>query len=436
MSCLLSPIIHTLQLKLYAQATTFSHPATPARITDGYIAVAASRKEILADSVQTDFVKAWLHIAVIIFPIITGILLYVCDPIHLLLGDRMWQTLEDEHNHPTVASLIQISVEVTIYVFVLDWIGFVYTIRGNFIGAGNSAFYLSVITGMIVDVAAFIWVMFVLATSCHWDCKNMWYRWKKQSCPLESSKRIKKLLCTVMVAPILCIANHCHYIILAFISDPYHAGSITIAYGISFFLHYFIFRQFYVRIALQSSAKRNPIPKPTQNLEPVHHELYQVNSTSSTKPLQDQQLNYTSQKAPFLTHVIIVGLIFVAPLLIFYEAVIIVLFVMLPITKTIEDAPTRFYTLYQGTGILIVALLTYSIILHPNPFSLPKTINNVAKELNLPEKMPDWNRLCDEDKFARCVTALYLGGQKEGKEEDEVDDKTNVNNVEMSETTL
>jgi len=141
-------------------------------------------------------------------------------------------------------------------VFILDWFGFVYTIRGNFISTGNSAFFLSVITGMIVDVTAFIWVMFVMATSCHWDCKNMWYRWRNQSCPLETSKRIKKLLCTVMFAPILCIANHFHYIILAFISDPYHAGSITIAYGLSFFLHYFVFRQFYARVALHSNANQ------------------------------------------------------------------------------------------------------------------------------------------------------------------------------------
>lgn len=436
-----SSIICILQLKLYAQSTTISLPYTPARITDGYIAVAASREEIIADAIHTDFVKAWLHIAVIVFPIITGVLLYICDPVHLLLGDRMWQTLEDEHNHPTIAALIQISVEVTIYVFILDWFGFVYTIRGNFISTGNSAFYLSVITGMIVDVSAFIWVMFVMATSCHWDCKNMWYRWRNQSCPLETSKRIKKLLCTVMFAPILCIANHFHYIILAFISDPYHAGSITIVYGLSFFLHYFIFRQFYARVALHSGAKRNPNQKPTQNLESPHRDLCQVNSTSSTKPLQDQQQNYNSQKVPFLTHVVTIGLIFVAPLLVFYEAVIIVLFVMLPITKTIEDAPTRIYSLYQGTGILIVALLTYSIILHPNPFSLPKAIHTVAKELHLPEKMPNWNKLSDEDKFARCVTTLYLGGEEE-KEEVEVDSKSNVrkiNNViavEMAETTL
>lgn len=388
---------------MYAQPTVRFPPlqSTPARITEAYTAVAVSREEIVADAFQTNFVKAWFHIAVVLFPIFTGVLVCICDPVHLLLGDKTWQKLEDEHNHPTVAALIQISVELTVFVFIVDVFGFINTLGSStIIGSGNSSFYLSLVTGVIVDVAMFVWVMFVLVVSCHWDCRNLWYRWRNMSCPRESSKQIKKLMCSTMIAPVICITNHCHYVILAFISDPFHAGSIGIAYGLSFFLHYFIFRQFYVLVASRTN-------------------------------LQEQSAKRRPQVALFRTQVVTIGLLFIAPLLIFYEGLIIALFVELPITKTVEDAPSRLYTIYQGTGILIVALLTYNIILHPNPFSLVKSINVVGRELHLPDKVANWCRLSDEEKFASIVTTLCLSKyEKESKEKDDI--KTEVDGKLMS----
>ena len=418
---------------MYAQPTVRFPPleSTPARITEAYTAVAASREEIVADAFQTNFVKAWFHIVVVLFPILTGVLIYICDPVHLLLGDKTWQKLEDEHNHPTVAALIQISVEWTVFVFIVDVFGFINTLGSStIIGSGNSSFYLSLVTGVIIDVAVFLWVMFVLVMSCHWDCRNLWYRWRNMSCPRES-KRIKKLMCSIMIAPVLCTTNHCHYIILAFISDPFHAGSIGIAYGLSFFLHYFIFRQFYVLVASRPSAK--PKPNLQENLESTKMAHIDVHHVDSTKPLQEQPAKRRPRVALFRTQVITIGLMFIAPLLIFYEALIIALFVQLPITKTVEDAPSRLYTIYQGTGILIVTLLTYNIILHPNPFSLVKSINVVGRELHLPDKVANWCRLSDEEKFASIVATLCLSKyEKESKKKGEM--KAEVDGKLMSES--
>lgn len=442
-----SYISFILQLKLYAQPTV-NFPqmqSTPARITEAYTAVAASREEIVADAFQTNFVKAWFHIVVVLFPILTGVLLYICDPVHLLLGDKTWQKLEDEHNHPTVAALIQISVELAVFVFAIDVFGFVNTLGSDtIIGSGNSAFYLSLVTGVVIDVAVFLWVMFVLAVSCHWDCKNLWYRWRNLSCPRENYKQIKKLMCSIMIAPVICLTNHCHYIILAFISDPFHAGSIGITYGISFFLHYFIFRQFYVLVTSRPSAKPKQKPNLQENLESNKMAHIDVHRIDSTKPLQEQPPKRRPRVALFHTQVIIIGLMFIAPLLIFYEALIIALFVQLPITKTVEGAPSRLYTIYQGTGILIVALLTYNIILHPNPFSLVKSINVVARELHLPDKVANWCRLSDEEKFANIVTTLCLSKhEKESEEKDEMKEEVDgklmsISGItdELKETTL
>ena len=100
--------------------------------------------------------------------------------------------------------------------------------------------------------------------------------------------------------------------------------------------------------------------------------------------------------------------------MLFYEALLVVLFWALPITKTLEDSPTRLYTIYQGTGILIAALLTYNILLRPSPFSLAGTLDKLGKQLQVPEKVGRrWVRMGDEEKAAFVIRALYsLGNPK------------------------
>ncbi len=386
--------IPLLQLKLYSRSPTVAEVSIPARINDDYIAVAASIEDVQSDSIANGFANVWLHLFFVLFPVCSSILLYVCDPIQLLLGDKTWQKLEDHHNHPTIAALIQISVMFTMFVFMLDWLGFMFTIKGDFITYDrNAAFYLSVLTGLVIDTVAFVWVIIVLVISCHWDCKHMWLRWKNQQheCKAGSSEKIKKLMCTTMFAPLLCVANHFHYIALAWISDAIHAGSIAIAYFISFLIMYFIFRQFYARVALR--------PSKTQTEQEMA--IMPPTDRKSTNP------NSPPSKPCFNTQVVVIGLMFMGPLIIFYEAVVTILFLTLPIRKSLESSPTTIYTIYQGTGILIVALLTYSIILHPNPFSLSKAIERIALKLQIPERRSSWNRLSDEEKFALVVSSLY-----------------------------
>ncbi len=347
-----------------------------------------------------DFVKVWLHLFLILFPLGTAVMLYICDPIQLLLGEKTWQKLEEEANHPTIAALIQISVIFTVFVFFVDIMGLIATVRSDFLSYDkNSAFYLSVITGVVFDVVAFIWVMFVMATSCHWDCKNMWYKWRKQPCMSGSSERIKKLMCTIMFAPVLCVTNHLHYITLAVISDPNHAGSIGIFYFITFVLFYITFRQFYARVALYKSKAELFGERTQLSARPSQRSLAKENSDSS--------IRLVPKRVAFNTQAVICSLFLIGPLVMLYEAVFVILFLALPITKTLEASPTRIYVIYQGTGILIVALLTYSILLKPSGFSLTKAFQKIGKEFHLPEKVGKWNRLTDEEKCACVVRALY-----------------------------
>ena len=359
--------------------------------------------------------------------------MYLCDPIHLLLGDLTWQKLEDQHSHPSIAALIQISAIFTVFVFMVDWLGFMATLMSDFLSPDNSAFYLSVLTGLILDFVAFGWVMFVIATSCHWDCKNGLYQYFQglRTCSANSSDGIKKLMTTIMIAPALCITNHLHYIILAAISDPFHAGSIGIAYFISLLLFYFIFRQFYARCTLQISSKQTNRSPSFRGRGPEGPQTAFPDLTTRAKIIPLKK----SIKVPFNTQVVSFGLLTIGPLMMIYLAFVFVLFLSLPLTKTLEDSPSRIYTIYQGTGILIVALLTYNIVLRPSGFSITKAIERVARHLRVPYDIPNWRNLGDEEKIAYVVSRMYYSVQDQKNNypmEDSLSDSIKVETVETT----
>ena len=415
----------SLQLQLYAQSATTSPTAGTKSISESYITYAASWTEIQDDAVISDFAKVWLHLVLFMFPLLTWLMLYLCDPVNLLLGDKTWQKLDDENTHPKIAALIQVSALFTIFVFVLDWIAFAQTITGDFLTADkNASFYLSAVTGMLIDFCAIGWVMYVLVSVCHFDCKT-WKFWdhenyEKQECP----EHTKKLMSTIMLAPILCIANHLYYIILAFISDPIHAGFITYAYIISFFLFYFVFRQFYGRVVLRSNRRQQIWEKEklavniaTSQLdlryrlsvvakEKGDEEAYRMfmESGEAPKPVKVKPRRRIL-RIPFNTQVVVIGLVLIGPILVLYEFIITMLFLSLPISKSLEAVPTSFFSIY-GMGFIIVILLTYSIVLLPSPFSLSKAAEKIGRDLHLPRYYPNWHKFTDEEKCACLVTYL------------------------------
>ena len=198
---------------------------------------------------------------------------------------------------------------------------------------------------------------------------------------------------SVTLAPLLCGANHLPYIVLSFISDPYHAGSISIGYFITFLLLYFMYVQFYSRVVLRTGSRPKNYPYAT-NPDIVHY--------------PDGDACRRVVRVPFNTQVVMLSLVVVTPLVLFYEFILIILLWALPITKTLEDSPTRLYTIYQGTGILIVALLSYNIILRPSPFSLAGTLDKLGRQLQIPEKIGrKWVRMGDEEKAATVIRTLY-----------------------------
>ena len=441
----MSDNLHTIQLSLYAQSATTSPSAGTKSISEGYIAFAASWVDIHNDDVISDFTKVWLHLVLVLFPLLSWLMLYLCDPVNLLLGEKTWQKLDDENSHPIVAALIQVSALFTIFVFVLDWVAFGQTVTGDFLASNkNAAFYLSAVTGLLIDFGAFGWVVYVLVSICHWDLRAFWNRdvHGKQECP----GHMKKLMSTIMLAPILCISNHLYYIILAFISDPIHAGFITYAYGITFFLFYFVFRQFYGRVVLHSNHRQEVWEKEkiavnvaTSQLdlsyrlaqvtkEKGDEEAFQMFTESGVepKPLKVKPRRRIL-RVPFNTRAVVSGLFLIGPVLVLYEFIIVMLFLSLPISKSLEAVPTNFFSIY-GMGLIIVVLLTYSIVLNPSPFSLSKAAEKIGRDLRLPRHYPNWHKFTDEEKFA-CLVTYVLRHRQEMAPSPEPEELLKVHNV-------
>ena len=353
-------------------------------------------------------------------------MLYLCDPVNLLLGEKTWQKLDDESTHPVIAALIQVSALFVMFVFVLDWIAFAQTITGDFLAPNkNAAFYLSTVSGLLLDFCALGWVVYVLVSTCHWNCKHFWYFWILENQDRhECSEQTKKLMSTIMLAAILCLSNHLYYIILAFISDPVHAGVITYTYIITFFMFYFVFRQFYGRVVLRNNHRQSVWEKEKLAVNVATSQLdlrYRLSLVAKEKGDEEAYQMFTENgvepkplkvkpkrrilRVPFNTQVVVCGLVLIGPVLVVYEFIIIMLLLSLPISKSLEAVPSSFFSIY-GMGFIIVILLTYSIVLNPSPFSLPKAAEKIGRDLRLPRRYPNWHKFTDEEKFACLVTYL------------------------------
>ena len=109
----------------------------------------------------------------------------------------------------------------------------------------------------MVDLAALFWVLFVFISSCHWNCRAILHG---KLCDNVTSTRIHNLFVSVTIAPLLCAANHLPYVILSYISDPYHAGSVSMGYFLSLLLYYFVFARVYSRVVLRTGSRPKDFP--------------------------------------------------------------------------------------------------------------------------------------------------------------------------------
>ena len=90
-----------------------------------------------------------------------------------------------------------------------------------------------------------------------------------QNVPTEDEKKLW-ILTLLLIAPLVCLASHAGYIIIAWISDPQHASSATFIALLSFFYYFISFRQLYTALRRKSNfCKSRCCQRPTDNTSDV-----------------------------------------------------------------------------------------------------------------------------------------------------------------------
>ena len=124
--------------------------------------------------------------------------------------------------------------------------------------------------------------------------------------------------------PLLCLAAHAHYILIAWIADPLYAAGIGIYYAIFWIMNLIVLKQTFI------GADK-----------------------------------YFSKRKCCKYHMIFA----VWAVLWAYEALIIYYILNIPINNSIEKAPDRLLTIIQSVGTLFLGLIAWKIIVDPRSTS-------------------------------------------------------------------
>ena len=143
------------------------------------------------------------------------------------------------------------------------------------------------------------------------------------------------VLTLVGVVPLLTLAAHAHYIIIAWITDPLYATSIATYYGIFWVMNLIVVKQTYL-------GADNCYDK------------------CRSKCCSDKCPKGCSKK-----HAKVYFIFVVWAVIFFYEVLITYFILIIPINNSVEDAPARLLTIIQSVGTLFLGLITWKIITDP-----------------------------------------------------------------------
>ena len=182
------------------------------------------------------------------------------------------------------------------------------------------------------------------------------------------------------VVPLLSLASHAHYILIAWITDPLYATGIKINYVVFYVIHLLVLKQ---------SCKST-----------CYDLLVKCKSADSG----------TGCKALFgCIAVLAVFAVWLVSLSL--QVLVTAFFVYIPINYSIEDTSSKLLTIIQGVVVLILGLIVWKVIVDPRgkePLAiisgaLHKVIKRKGSEREL-KSGSDWVGLDDEEKLAEVFT--------------------------------
>ena len=175
------------------------------------------------------------------------------------------------------------------------------------------------------------------------------------------------LLRILFKVPLLCFASHAHYILIAWITDPFYATSIGIYYGVCYIIHLLLFKRIYKQV--------------------------------------DYLANNCNCKV-LCSFGAATGVFIIAFL---YQALITVFIVFLPINNAIEDIPSRLFIAIQSAGALLLGYLAYQAILGKE--SLSVIIGAVRKMIKVQPtfytESTEWKKLENKEKLAKVLQHVF-----------------------------
>ena len=179
------------------------------------------------------------------------------------------------------------------------------------------------------------------------------------------------------VVPLLSVAAHAHYIIIAWITDSFYATGVGINYAIFYVIHL---------VMLKQSCKR-------------------------TKQCYDSwtKSRDTRWKVCFGCFVVL-GVFAVWFVSLSLQVLITVFIVYTPINHSIEDTPTKLLTITQGIIVLVVGLIAWKVIVDPRSKgtlsaisgALRKAIKKKDSKCEL-KSDEEWVKLDDDGKLAEVL---------------------------------
>ena len=270
----------------------------------------------------------------------------------------------DTRDWSTVAAYYLVSLYFTLFVFFgLDCAAAHYQRIGTDFITDNDNF---VVAPMVFDAFAVVFIVALLAISrC---CSNKW-----------------QLICLGLAgfAPLLCIASHAHYIVIAWTTAPSYAYGIGVFYAIMFFVYFFTFKFVYYIDARYSGCSKvlykiydcccccccccKKSEDQTENSEDQmensedqmensedqieNSEDQMENSEDQKEKSDDKQFSYVALILPFTMGLFLTG----------FFVMIACFVVLIPITESIEDASRQVSVIYQGIIFILTGVLAYLV---------------------------------------------------------------------------
>ena len=351
-----------IQLKLYAK---FNKPEDIEVDHESLGAVVCEDERVKEYHTQTELTFYAIAACGPIFAIILLVVM-VCS-----VRTKIDAALEMRKNHANLAALVLTGLVFVIFVLALDIQSTILVYQGKheFTEYTDFSFekvyslsFEKVVTALdaLVALVALLIVVCLLVRLCISCCCK---------CNCCSEICALRLLASLCVAPLLCIATHCGYIIIGWVThDQQHTAAIFI-YTISFFYYFIFFRQMYIML---SNLLKYCCGKQTdeQNMD----EERKDDSDRETIPLHPRQISGESESMPNFNFTVFFIEIVAGILPVGIEIAVVYSIVELPVT--LVRAPIGIYRIIQLAFVIVTGLFTYKIIIKPDKATTQGTQTN------------------------------------------------------------